>query len=424
MSATKTVLGDEYPDYISACIPYFILFVGLEQILGLLIKKKDDFLLKDSFSSLSTGLTTIIYEKLVPSTILATIEFIGVIYIWRNWRIIDIPEDSKIASLACFLLVDFGYYWFHRMAHEINYIWATHATHHSSEKYNLSTALRQSVFQIYTSWIFYLPLGFFMPPQLYFYHKQLNTIYQFWIHTKYIGKLGPIDWIFNTPTHHRVHHGRNPKYLDKNYAGTLIVWDRMFGTFQEEDEEVFYGLVHPLGSSDPSWCQIHHWVEMAQATRQHSSILDKIKVFFYGPGWIKGGPRLGSIDDIPVPHNGDIPERLGTPISTMLSVYISVHFLTVSLASLASLAMYETALGHTWITMIMVYLYLSLTSFGAIFDHKKYALHFELCRLLVFISITWQTSNAPVQYMRILYLVSALFIAVNYVKLPKHLKTA
>ncbi|EFA77868.1 hypothetical protein PPL_09368 [Heterostelium album PN500] len=361
MSTSKTVLDIEFPNYISAALPYFIIFFVLEQLFALIIKKKDDFLLKDSFSSLSTGLTTIIYEKIVPITLLKSIEFIVVIYIWIHYRIVDIPEDSKLASVATFLLIDFGYYWFHRLAHEVNYMWATHVTHHSSEKY-----------------------------------------------------LGPLEWIINTPSHHRVHHGRNPKYIDKNYAGTLIIWDRLFGTFQEEEEEVFFGLVHSLGSSDPTWCQIHHWYDMYKRTKHYPKLTDKIKVYLCGPGWRPGIPRMGLITDIPMPHKGDIAERIGEGLTVLLNTYIISHFMLISIFSIVCLSVYEDELGPTRITCTMAYLYLSLTTFGAIFDKKRYAMTLELIRLVLFIAFTWDALNSTVQYIRLFYFVSSAWVIANH----------
>lgn len=136
--------------------------------------------------------------------------------------------------------------------------WATHQTHHSAENYNLSTALRQGFFQHYLSRLIYLPLALVIPPQTFLVHVQMNLFYQFWVHTEVISNLGPLEAIFNTPCHHRVHHGRNPYCIDKNYGGVLIVWDRLFGTFASErnDEEIAYGLVYSSASFDPLKIQV------------------------------------------------------------------------------------------------------------------------------------------------------------------------
>ncbi|CAF1688914.1 unnamed protein product, partial [Adineta ricciae] len=181
------------------------------------------------------------------------------IWVYNNVHIFPrLPWNSPITYWVTFLGMDFGYYWFHRAAHEVNLFWASHQTHHSAENYNLSTALRQGVLQSYCSWIFYLPLALFVPPQIFLIHSQMNLLYQFWIHTDIISNLGPFEYILNTPSHHRVHHGRNPYCIDKNYAGVFIVWDRLFGTFaaERENEQIAYGLIHPISTFDPIETQV------------------------------------------------------------------------------------------------------------------------------------------------------------------------
>ena len=200
-------------------------------------------------------------------------------YIWIHERYklsFYLPWNSALTYWITFLGVDFGYYWIHRLAHgnnhrylvcivfsfsrslEVNLFWATHQTHHSAENYNLSTAFRQGVFQPFFAWVFYLPLAFIVPPQIFLVHAQMNLLFQFWVHTEVISSLGPLELIFNTPSHHRVHHGRNPYCIDKNYGGVLIVWDRLFGTFAAErkGEEIAYGLVYSSVSFDPLKIQV------------------------------------------------------------------------------------------------------------------------------------------------------------------------
>ena len=193
------------------------------------------------------------------------------IFPWLSW-------DSSISYWIAFIAIDFCYYWFHRMSHgktnlfrldldfivafclskEVNLFWATHQTHHSAENFNLSTAFRQGFLQPYFSWIFYLPLALVIRPRTFLIHAQMNLLYQFWTHTEVISKLGPLEFIFNTPSHHRVHHGRNPYCIDKNYGGILIIWDRLFGTFaaERDDEEIAYGLVHSFVSFNPIKIQV------------------------------------------------------------------------------------------------------------------------------------------------------------------------
>uniref|UniRef100_A0A8D1V9Q8 Transmembrane protein 195 n=1 Tax=Sus scrofa TaxID=9823 RepID=A0A8D1V9Q8_PIG len=212
--------------------------------------------------------------------------------IWENYSIISLPWDSPWTWYLTFLGVDFGYYWFHRMAHEVNILWAAHQTHHSSEGYNLSTALRQSVFQIYTSWV--------------------------------IDNLGPLELILNTPSHHRVHHGRNRYCIDKNYAGTLIIWDRIFGTFEAENEKVVYGLTHPINTFEPFKVQFHHLVNIWTTFWATPGFFNKFSVMFKGPGWSPGKPRLGLSEEIPEVKGNEVP--FSSSASQLLRIYAVVQF--------------------------------------------------------------------------------------------------
>ncbi|XP_011729341.2 alkylglycerol monooxygenase isoform X6 [Macaca nemestrina] len=237
---------EEVPDYVKKATPFFISLMLLELVVSWIHKGKSPGRLDDALTSISAGVLS-----RLPSLFFRSIELTSYIYIWENYRLFSLPWDSPWTWYLTFFGVDFGYYWFHRMAHEVNIMWAGHQTHHSSEDYNLSTALRQSVLQLYTSWIFYSPLALFIPPSVYAVHLQFNLLYQFWIHTEVINNLGPLELILNTPSHHRVHHGRNRYCIDKNFAGVLIIWDRIFGTFEAENEKVVYGLTHPINTFEP-----------------------------------------------------------------------------------------------------------------------------------------------------------------------------
>ena len=183
----------------------------------------------------------------------------GYLWIYDNFHLMYLLWDSSVTWLIAFISRDFLYYWFHRIGHESNIMWASHQVHHSSEDYNLSTALRQPITGVYhsmgTDWI----MALFLPPQVFYIHTQLNLLYQFWLHTESVSSMDPLEYILNTPSHHRVHHGRNPYCIDKDYDGVLFIRDRMFGTFQAEDEKVVYGLVHPNDFWDPVRGQFFHY---------------------------------------------------------------------------------------------------------------------------------------------------------------------
>lgn len=198
------------------------------------------------------------------------------------------PADVWWTWAILFFVDDFVYYWFHRISHESRFFWNFHVVHHSSEHFNLSVAGRQSWFSGIAHWIFYAPimlLGF--APWMFALMHGLNLIYQFWVHTKFVNRLGFLEYFMNTPSHHRVHHGVNSQYLDKNYAGALIIWDRLFGTFVEETEEPRYGIIHPLNSHNPLWINTHAWVEMWNAMRRRPSALSKLRCIFASPNMDK-----------------------------------------------------------------------------------------------------------------------------------------
>ncbi|XP_037590137.1 alkylglycerol monooxygenase [Cebus imitator] len=313
-SETSFQTLEEVPDYVKKATPFFISLMLLELVVSWIRKGKPPGRLDDALTSVSAGVLS-----RLPGLFFRSVELTSYIYIWENYRLFNLPWDSPWTWYLTFLGVDFGYYWFHRMAHEVNIMWAGHQTHHSSEDYNLSTALRQSVLQNYTSWIFYSPLALFIPPSVYAVHLQFNLLYQFWIHTEVINYLGPLELILNTPSHHRVHHGRNRYCVDKNYAGVLIIWDRIFGTFEAENEKVVYGLTHPINTFEPIKVQFHHLFYIWTTFWATPGFFNKFSVIFKGPGWGPGKPRLGLSEEI--------PEAL-SPVTLLLRVWFIIMTLT------------------------------------------------------------------------------------------------
>ncbi|WBA07790.1 sterol desaturase family protein [Salinivibrio kushneri] len=204
---------------------------------------------------------------------------------WFGWRLFEI-EMSVSLFLLLMIAQDFCYYWFHRASHRVRWMWAAHVVHHSSERMNFSTAFRQSLmYPLAGMWLFWLPLvviGF--PPQWVVFVVLLNLGLQFFVHTQWIKTLGPVEWIFNTPSHHRVHHGVNPQYIDKNYAGILIIWDKLFGTFEPESEPVRYGIPKPVNSFNPLVVTFAEWQQMwRDATQPDLSFRQRWQCLFAPP---------------------------------------------------------------------------------------------------------------------------------------------
>ncbi len=194
------------------------------------------------------------------------------VYAWvHQYRLFDLPASGWTIA-ALFLAQDFFYYGFHRASHRVRWLWASHVTHHSSERLNLSTAFRQSLtYPVSGMWLFWLPLAWIgFDPKHVVAVVAINLAFQFFVHTEAVGRLGWLEKVFNTPSHHRVHHARNPKYIDRNYAGVLIVWDRLFGSFVEEDPAVpcEYGLVRPVRTHNPITLTFHEWAAMLRDARR------------------------------------------------------------------------------------------------------------------------------------------------------------
>ncbi|MGX9517710.1 sterol desaturase family protein [Vibrio mediterranei] len=202
-----------------------------------------------------------------------------------GWKLFDIKMSLGM-FLALMVLQDFFYYWFHRASHRIRWMWAAHVVHHSSENMNFSTAFRQSLmYPLAGMWLFWMPLviiGF--DPKWVVFVVLLNLGLQFFVHTQWIRRLGPLEWVINTPSHHRVHHGVNAQYIDKNYAGILIIWDRMFGTFEPEVEEVRYGISKPVNSFNPITVTFAEWKDMLNdLSRKDLTLRAKIKMILSPP---------------------------------------------------------------------------------------------------------------------------------------------
>lgn len=219
------------------------------------------------------------------SDVLAALLTIVVYNAFFDIRLLEIPFNAWTVALL-FLVQDFFYYWFHRAHHRIRFFWCSHVVHHSSEKLNLSTAFRQSItYPITGMWLFWLPIvliGF--PPETVIFAAGISLAYQFFIHTQAVGKLGPLEWVLNTPSHHRAHHGRNCEYIDRNYGGILIVWDRLFGTFTEEQAPPDYGIPHQIHTHNPLTLNFHEWKAMLRdASRSGLTLWQRGRLMFGPP---------------------------------------------------------------------------------------------------------------------------------------------
>ncbi|MCB0754217.1 MAG: sterol desaturase family protein [Flavobacteriales bacterium] len=356
--------------YIALSIPVFFLLIGIELLVGYL-KKEKLYRFNDALTNINLGT-----GQQIVGVMMKGLFFLGYLYLYEH-RVYTF-ENTWFTWILLFLGVDFFYYWFHRMSHEVNALWAAHIVHHQSEDYNLSVALRQSWFQGWFSWAFYLPLavvGF--DPIMFAAMNSFNTLYQFWIHTTTIKTLGPLEWIFNTPSHHRVHHGSNPKYIDKNHAGSLIIWDRLFGTFQKEEEEVVYGITKPLNSWNPIWANFHYWKELIDLAKQ-SKGFDKVLVFLKPPGWqpeYLGGFQAPQEIDKTTYRKYDFDGMSHQHIYVFFIFLLALALATIVLflkASIPSIALYAT----------MFYILLTLGINGGLMEKRNWLIQAEYGRII------------------------------------------
>lgn len=370
-------------DLIALAIPFFLLALLVE--LGVdRYRGTGYYRTTDAIGSLSAGIlsTTFGYfTKLLPLIVWG--------FVLENFALFDMPLTLFDLSASGVLLWvtaaiawDFCYYWFHRFSHEWSILWAAHAVHHQSEDYNLSTALRQTSTGFLFGWIFYLPLfllGF--PLEVLVTVNAVNLIYQFWVHTRHVGSLGPLDRWLVTPSNHRVHHARNSAYVDRNYGGIFIVWDRLFGTFEPEraEEAVVYGVRKPLNTFDPFRANLSVYGDLWFDSRQTTAWCDKLKVWFSRTGWRPADvarrypERSGT---------GDLEARYDPSLSPPLKAYVFAQFVVAAGATLAIGAV-AASNGPYAVLLPCAGLWLTLYALAGFSDGRPRAPAVERGRLLL-----------------------------------------
>lgn len=404
---------------VALSVPIFLFLIAIEFVAGLLRQRKV-YAFSDFVTNISCGI-----GQQVLGAFFAILTFAAYRFIYDEWRIFTIP-DTWYYALLLFIGVDFFYYWFHRLSHEINAIWATHIVHHQSEEYNLSVALRQSWFQTCFSWVFYIPLSLLgFSPMLMVIIVALNTLYQFWIHTKLIRNMGPFEWIFNTPSHHRVHHGSNPRYIDKNHAGTLIIWDRMFGTFQKEEEEVVYGITVPLRSWNPFHANFHYWQELA-AHASKARGMDKVRMFLKSPGWFPADQ--GGVKHAPEVNAASF-KKFGIEVLPRIQWYVFLQFLfTIGAVTYYMFFANDWILGDNFSNLaqcagLAVFILLTIFSLGALLENRSYGWPVEMLRLVAGMALILLFSQEAWFSGMLLFYPLMQIALLAYVFIPSFLRT-
>ena len=355
---------------LALAVPFFLLFMALEFFIARQ-KKKPVFNLHHSIANISVGIA----ERLLDVWVTGLFFFIYD-YLQKHFGLFHI-EPGILLWIVLLLCTDFLWYWYHRLAHEINLFWAVHVVHHQSEDFNYTVSARITVFQAFVRtgfWAILPILGF--PASMITSLLLVHGLYPFFIHTQLIGKLGLLEYILVTPSHHRVHHASNEKYLDKNYGDVFIIWDKLFGTFQKEKDEVKieYGLTHPLKSYSFLWQHFHFLAELFLAARKTKGTLNKLKLIFGRPDLIDPQFREQAEDKLLVQKND-------VPVDKPLNRYV-VWQVVLSLVLLFVFILFERYLPVHQQVLITIALLLTLINCGAIMEQKQWVVYLEFLRLL------------------------------------------
>jgi alkylglycerol monooxygenase len=357
--------------YLALAVPVFVVSIAGEAWVSRR-KGLGFYRLHDTIGSLGCGIGQTLLGLWVNVFAIAVYVFVARAAPWK------LPADSAVIWGLSLVGVDFCHYWFHRSSHRINFLWAGHAVHHQSEDYNLSTALRQSWLEPIMSVPFYLPLALLgVPVEVFVATHTIQTLYQYWIHTRVIGKLGVVDGVLNTPSNHRVHHAINPEYIDKNYAGIFILWDRIFGTWVEEKAEPAYGLVKPLASFDPYWSNLSEWARIAALANASKSRLESWYAVIAPPEWL---PRsLGGAKAVPPVDPARVLYEANA--SRAVDGYVVAQFALV-LAGSGALLGVAHGIDPIWRGAAIVWLLSALWTLPRMFEKPAASQTIETARIL------------------------------------------
>ncbi len=376
-------------NYILLAIPFFFLLIALE-LLADRWRGVSTYRVSDTINSLSAGVLSQASGLLTKAVGLFAYTFAT-----HQFGLFELSAESLWVWVFAFVFYDFCYYWNHRLGHERNVLWAAHSVHHQSEDYNLGTALRQTSTGFIFGWIFYLPMALAGVPLLVFATVgALNLLYQFWVHTRHVPKLGWYEWVFVTPSNHRVHHAQNALYMDRNYGGVFILWDRLFGSFQEEldEEPVIFGVTTPLASWNPLWANLQFYVQLWQDARRADSWWDKLRIWFMPTGW-----RPADVAARYPMSKPDLTQfvKFDVPLNGAQKLYAAVQFVGYTLGGTALIA-YGNALPVTALLIGWAWVAFGLYALGVWLENRPWALWLEVLRLALNVPCLWLLEQSAV----------------------------
>ena len=406
-----------YITYLFYAIPIFAFLVFVEhlaaKIMGIKINRASDML-----SSLSSGLTNTSKDAIKFGVVL-----IGYSSLVDNMTIYKV-ENLWIAIPIAFLVQDFSGYWLHRMNHRVNIFWNRHVIHHSSEEFNLSCGLRQSISVIFKfSAVLFIPAAIMgIDPMIFAVLGPIHLFMQFWYHTRLIGEMGVLEHIIVTPSHHRVHHAINPEYIDRNYGQILIIWDRMFGTFQKElsDVKPVYGVLRPVKTWNPILINFKHTYQLCKDAWRTKSYYDKLRIWFMPTGWRPND----MIEQFPIDYinNPDEQIKFDTNHSNLFLAWSWFQFsiaLGLMLHMFSVIHNFQGELGYLYVAIIFVHIF----SFTSLLDGKWYSIFAEFIKAVIVIFVlniqdyTWYDLNQNISYLIYFYLLLSISLTIKRLRL-------
>lgn len=357
--------------YLAFAIPAFFLFVWLEYKIAARKKMKNVFKYESSISNISIGIA----ERLLNLFITGSFYQLFV-FIYENYRLFTLPNTWWI-WIVMLLATDFVWYWYHRLGHEINIFWGAHIVHHQSEEFNYTVAARITTLQAIVRNVFWCVLPFVgFHPNLVMAILVVHGVYSFFTHTQVIGKLGWLEHIFITPSLHGVHHASDEKYLDKNYGDVFVFWDKLFGTFQAEEEKPHYGLTHPIKSYSFLWQHFHYYLELYEAAKRQNTIKGKLKIYF-------GSPAVMDQDIRPIIEKKWLSKNKKDGYHFEFKTYLNVQ-IVVAFSTMLAMTYFYHHLDTLTLFTGTAFVLITLINIGAQLEQKRWVPYLEHIRFLIF----------------------------------------
>lgn len=367
-------------NYLAFAIPAFFLFLYLEYRLAVYLKKPEVFKYESSIANISIGIA----ERLLNLFISAS--FYSLFYwVYKNYALFDIPNTWWV-WLLLILTTDLVWYWYHRLGHQVNFLWAAHIVHHQSEEFNLTVSARITVFQALIRNIFWCIIPFLgFHPAMVITILMVHGAYSFFTHTQLIGKLGWLEHILITPSLHGVHHASDGKYLDKNYGDVFVFWDKLFGTYQQEEEAPTYGLTHPVKSYSFLWQHFHYYLEILEACKRQKYFKLKLKIIFGNPATLDQNIR-------PILEKRYLQHKAAAAHRFKFRTYLNVQLL-LCIGLLSLVTAFYTVLHLEDKLFVTAFILITLINCGALLEQRKWIYYLECCRLILLFAYAFWKFN-------------------------------